>query len=221
MLGGGLTRSDCTVGFVGVNATNGDSAVVCHDGDTTCDEDGVADGVCHFTVSLCAHLASDGCTAAPVTAVRVAGLPLDAPNLPVSSKKCGAENPLAVPMNTAVGATLIATENGALKDVDYMNLCCRGSVQPLDNVLCAVAVELPIAGCRRPPGKKIQNAWHTARMLVAQAEHEPLRANKLLAHAARALTRLQTKARRLATIDACGDNLGLIAGHAIAAINAQ
>lgn len=219
VLGGGLTRSDCTIAFDGVDATDGDSAVVCHDGDPTCDTDGAVDGVCHFTVSLCAHLSSPGCTAAAVNAVKVGGLPLEAPDLPVTSKTCAAVDPLAVPMDTAVGATTVATQSGALKDVDYLNLCCRGTVHALDAPLCATGVELSIAGCRRPPGKGLERPWHKARTLVDQAAHEPARAKKLLKGAARAITRMKTRAQRLATVDVCGNGLGSIATHALATIN--
>src|SRR5262245_15071383 len=159
VLGGGLVRSDCDLAYAGVNATNGDSGVVCHDGDPSCDLDGRVDGICHFEVGLCAHVASGGCTAAAVDEANVSGLPLEVPPLPVSVPTCGAGDPIGVPVDTAVGATSTARLAGVLKDVDYLNLCCRGSRDPLDAPLCAVSVELSIAGCQHPPGTLIQQAW--------------------------------------------------------------
>src|SRR5262249_4943778 len=107
---------------------------------------------------------------------------------------------------------------GALKDVDYLNLCCRGAQEPLEAQLCAVDVELSIAGCTSPMGKKIEHAWQVATLLVNQASQKPLNVEKSLRHATRVLIHMQTRARKLGSIDMCGDTLGLIAGHAIASI---
>src|SRR5262249_57556391 len=118
-----------------------------------------------------------------------------------------------------VGATCGGGLGGVLKDVDYLTLCCRGSTDPLDAPLCAVSVELSIAGCQHPPGTRIQQAWHDARMYVTEAMHQPLHAERLLRHAVQVLTHMQARARRRATVDVCGDALGAMADHAMAMIN--
>lgn len=218
VLGGGLVRSDCTVAFEGVDATNADSGVVCHDGDSTCDADGAIDGVCHFAVRVCAHTSAPGCSPAAVTGVQPGGIPFALPDVPVSSETCGPDDPLTVPMDTAVGATLLARQSGSLKDVDYLNLCCRGTTSTLDAALCATDVELAIADCQRPPRKTLETLWHTARTLVRQADKEPSRSAKLLKKAVRVLTRLQTRARHLASSDDCGNSIGLMASYAAGTI---
>src|SRR5207237_5329489 len=122
VLGGGLPDKDCRVAFGGVDATDGESGVVCTDGDPACDTDGVADGSCRFDVSLCTGVAVPGCTPEPISSITVAGLPLALPPLPSTAGACGAQLEVVVPAGAASGVTAIARSGGALKDVDYLDL---------------------------------------------------------------------------------------------------
>src|SRR5215470_7450306 len=107
VLGGGLADTDCTVGFEGVDATDGASGVVCIDGDPACDADATADGTCRFEIRVCTRLGEAGCSPRDITALAIAGEPFDRPALS-GGTACGAPDSIAVPVGTAVGATLIA-----------------------------------------------------------------------------------------------------------------
>src|SRR5690242_12819030 len=82
VLGGGSADGDCRVAFGGVNASEGASEVVCADGDSACDLDGVADGACHFAVSLCTAVPVAGCPPVVINTIAVTGLSLAPPPLP-------------------------------------------------------------------------------------------------------------------------------------------
>lgn len=214
VLGGGLTDTDCTVAFDGVDATAGASGVVCTDGDPGCDRDGAADGSCRFTVRLCTRVVAAGCTPRDVSSLTVAGLPLEAPAVASGIPTCAAASVVTVPAGAALGATTIARAGDAPKDVDYLSLCCDGAPAALDAAHCALAVDPAIAGCRAavPPGIALRFA--RARRLAERAAAEPAHAGALARKAARVLGRLVTRARRLAERDDCGFTLGLIANHA-------
>ncbi|MGH7896138.1 MAG: hypothetical protein ACREQL_15810 [Candidatus Binatia bacterium] len=213
VLGGGLADVDCTVGFEDVTATNGTSGVVCTDGDPTCDTDAVAEGTCRFAVRVCARLAEDGCTPRDVSTIKVAGLSLDVP-VAASGMRCGAVDTIVVPTGTTAGATLLAREGPDLKDVDYLNLCCRTMVAPFDAVRCALAIDPAVAGCAEPVPSKFVAALLKARALVDQAAADAVFATPAVKHAAKALRRMKTIARKLAKSNQCGDALGLLTTHA-------
>ena len=213
VLGGGLPSTDCTVAFEGVDATVGDSGVVCVDGDPSCDTDGVADGVCHFDVKLCTAVPSNDCVPAQITSIAVTGLPLEAPVVPSLGEACGAPVTVSVPVDTATGATVLARDMGDLKDVDYLNVCCRSASGPLDASTCALGVELAIAGCKTAP-PRIAHAFARARADVKHAEEGSVHAARLLAHAERLLERARERARHLADREDCADALGLVIHHA-------
>src|SRR5437660_1036394 len=150
VLGGGNADKDCRVAFGGVDTTDGESGVVCSDGDPACDVDGVADGTCRFAPSLCTGVPVEGCTPIPIESIDVAGLPLAPPALPGKAGACGATLDVAVSAGGAVGVTAIARSEGALRDVDYLNLCCRTAAGPFDAARCALAVDPAIAGSAGP-----------------------------------------------------------------------
>jgi hypothetical protein len=219
VLGGGLADTDCTVGFDGVDATDGASGVVCTDGDPTCDTDGVADGTCRFAIRLCTRLPAPGCTPRDVTSIAVAGLALDRPALG-GGAACGTPDALAVPVDTAVGATLIARDGDSLKDVDYLNVCCRSTPQPFDAATCALRPAPSIAGCGATVPRAFVRALAKARLLLAQAAAHPAIAKPTARRALRKLGRMRDVARKLAASDACGDALALVASHAIGVLRA-
>ena len=218
VLGGGLADTDCTVGFDGVSATDGESGLVCTDGDPACDADGMADGSCHFDIRVCTRLTAAGCTPRDVSSITVAGLSLAEPPLS-GSAACGASDSIDVPVGSAAGATLIARDGGALKDVDYLNVCCRSAAAPFDAAGCALMVEPSVAGCARTIPHAFVTSLANARDLVAQASAHP-GAAKPVKRAVRALRRMRSVARRIAKSDPCGDALGLVATHAITVLRA-
>jgi len=219
VLGGGLADTDCTVGFDGVSATDGESGVVCTDGDPTCDADAVADGSCRFEIRLCTRLVAAGCAPRDITSIAVAGLPLDQPALSAGSA-CGASDAIAVPVGSTVAATLIARDGSALKDVDYLNVCCRSAAAPFDAAGCALVVEPSVAGCTRAIPPAFVTALAKAREMVAHAAADPPAAKPSAKRALRALRRMRSVARRMAKADPCGDALGLVATHAITVLRA-
>jgi len=219
VLGGGLVDTDCTVGFEGVTATAGESGVVCTDGDPACDGDATADGSCRFTVSVCTRLAADACSPRDVSSIVVAGLPLASP-VPGDAPTCGASEDVAVPAGSAVGATIIARAGSALKDVDYLNLCCESAAIPLGAARCALAVDPAVAGCSRALPRSFTSALAKARAAIDLAVSNPGQAKPALRRAAKRANRLRAIARRFAQSDPCGDTLGLMVSHAQAMLRA-
>lgn len=201
--------------FRGVTATNGNSGVVCTDGDPTCDDDGVADGICHFAVRVCTGEPTAGCDTAPFSAINVSGLPLVPPEVPAPDGTCGHALAVAVPSGTSAGATALARDDDDLRDVDYLDLCCvSGEPTPLDAARCAVATELRVSGCPRgkiPRGARL--AFARARELVTVFAHDPAHP-QVLARALRKLAFVRRAAQRLAKRDDCGNALGLVASYA-------
>lgn len=210
VLGGGLADADCRVGFSGVDASAGAIGVVCVDGDPACDADATADGQCTFAVGLCAHLDVPGCDQSALTALTVAGLPFEPPLLETDTQTCGAPLDVAVPVGTATGATVIARERGNLRDVDYLNLCCRRTAGPLAAAACAAEIDLAVAGCEASPPRALVRAVERAQRLVESAGDVPRRARR----ARRPLNRARKLAKRLGEDQACGNTLGLVVGHA-------
>jgi hypothetical protein len=128
VLGGGRSEADCRVAFAGVDATVGASGVVCVDGDPVCDRDGVVSGSCRFTVSVCTRVPEEGCAPSDITSLFMAGFTLAPPPLPDGAGACGPPTETQVAAGSAQGATVLAREGTALRDVDYLNLCCRSGV---------------------------------------------------------------------------------------------
>ena len=221
VLGGGLANTDCRLVFTGVTATNGSSGVVCTDGDPACDEDGVADGTCHFSVAVCTGTPTGACATTPFSAITVGGLGLVPPSVPAPDGTCGAPLAVALPVGTAAGATGLARDAASLRDVDFLDLCCVSSAAtPLDAARCALAIGLPVSGC---PASKIprraRTAFERARALVGGFADQPPRPRPL----DRALGRLAVvrgAGQSLAKRDACGDALGLVASYAEDAVGA-
>ena len=220
VLGGGNADKDCRVAFGGVDTTDGESGVVCSDGDPACDVDGVADGTCRFAPSLCTGVPVEGCTPIPIESIDVAGLPLAPPALPGKAGACGATLDVAVSAGGAVGVTAIARSEGALRDVDYLNLCCRTAAGPFDAARCALAVDPAIAGCAGPLPAAAVRKFGRARAAILRAAADPRHAKREVRRADRALDGIKRIARRLAGTDACGDALGLVVSHAVATIEA-
>jgi len=220
VLGGGNPDKDCRMAFGGVRATDGESGVVCTDGDPSCDVDSVADGSCHFTVKLCTGVPVAGCDPIELDAIETAGVHLPLPPLPSNPDTCGPAAAVDVPVGTAAGVTAIASSDGETRDVDYLNLCCRAAPAALDASGCAVSVEPAIAGCG-PVAAGAARRFARARAAVARAIAAPERADVELRHAARALERVRRIGLRLAAKDPCGDALALVASHAVAMIDAR
>lgn len=215
VLGGGNADKDCRVGYGGVDATNGASGVVCTDGDPACDVDGVADGTCTFAVSLCTGIPEEGCDPVEIDTIRVAGVALARPPLPSEGRSCGAKSVLGVPVGTADGTTAVASSAGELRDVDYLNLCCRTAAAPFDAARCAVAIDPIIAGCSKPLPAAVAHRFATARAALAHAVANPDRARADFRRARRAMNHVRRTGQRLARTDECGDTLALIASHAL------
>lgn len=217
VLGGGIVDKDCRLAFGGVDATDGASQVTCADGDA-CDADGAVDGSCRFAVSLCAGVPVGGCAADQLTSLDAYGLPLGLPPLPSSADTCGATAEIVVPLPAPAGATAIARDGRALKDVDYLNLCCVHTPTPVSSARCAVDISLEIAGC--PPGALpagVRAAFAHARAFLEKLAGGPGLAEerRLARKAARQLRKARRLAKRLATRQACGNTLGLMATHAL------
>jgi len=218
VLGGGFADTDCTIAFGGVDADAGASGVVCTDGDSTCDIDGVANGTCSFAVSLCAHVSADGCGTRDVDSVHVSGLAFDQPGLG-GAHSCGAPTAVTVATGHATGATAIARDAGEIRDVDYLNLCCVAAPGTADKAACAVDVDLAAAGCKRVPARVKQPFLKARRAIDRVADGAG--ASRLVKQARRALDHARDVAQRFAQRDPCGNALGLIARHAANVLPAQ
>jgi len=221
VLGGGSADKDCRVAFGGVEATDGDSGVLCTDGDPACDADGVADGSCRFAPSLCIGVPVEGCTPIVIESIELTGLSLVPPELPSQPGACGAPLDVAVPVGSAAGVTVVARSGGALRDIDYLNLCCRTGAAPFDAARCALAIDPAIAGCTRPLPAAAVKKFGRARAAILRAAADPRRAKREVRRANRSLDAVRRIARRLADTDACGDALGLVVSHAVTTITAD
>lgn len=209
--GGGLADADCRVVFDGVDATAGASGVVCTDGDPACDADGAADGVCRFAVRVCTGVALPGCNPVGLSAIAISGLALPPPPLPSEDGACGTALDVAVPVGTAVGTTLLARGGNELRDVDYLNLCCRSGAGLFDAARCALAVDPAVSGCAgRTLPRRARKQFSAAGRLLETGE--PSR--KAVRRARKKLATVRRLARRVAGRDACGNALGLVATHA-------
>jgi hypothetical protein len=212
VLGGGLSDTDCTVAFGGVDATAGSSGVVCRDGDP-CDADAAISGACRFDVSLCRAVAAAGCDPRIVTNIAVTGLSLDVPA--TAGGVCGEPTMVSVPVASAVGVTVLARDGDEPRDVDYLNLCCVDGTNPLDAVRCAVQVDLDLSACARVPRKAVR-AFAKARRMIDEAwQKGETPAPKVLKRVRAQLTRVQNVGRHVADRDRCGNTLALIARHAL------
>ena len=213
--GGGLANTDCRMVFRGVTATNGNSGVVCRDGDPTCDADGIADGTCSFAVRLCTGESTASCDTTPLSSATVSGLHMVPPRLPTFDGTCGPPLSVAVPEEKTAGATVIARDGSELRDVDYLNLCCvPGEPTALDAARCAVSVDLHASGCRlRKISLAARTAFARAHDLVTDFEKNPDRVEDL-DRALRKLGVVRRAAQRLAKHDSCGDALGLLTSYA-------
>jgi hypothetical protein len=123
-----------------------------------------------------------------------------------------------VPVLEQAGVTAIARDGRALKDVDYLNLCCVLTPSPTASALCAAGVSLEIAGC--PAGALPSGALaafaHAHEFLAQLPGHpEPAGQRQLARKAAKQLRRVRRLAKRLAKRQPCGNTLGLIATHAL------
>jgi hypothetical protein len=221
VLGGGNPDKDCRMAFGAVDATDGQSGVVCTDGDPTCDGDGMADGTCLFTVRLCTGVPLDGCDPVDLEEIDVHGLPLARPPLPSSGYSCGRADEFSVAAGTAVAGTAIALSGGEPRDVDYLNLCCRTVAGPLDASRCAVSIDPAISGCTGPAAAVAERRFARARDAVDRAIAHPETEKTELRHAVHILERTRRLGQRLASVDSCGDALALVASHAVAMITAR
>jgi len=221
VLGGGLPDKDCRMAFGALNATNGQSGVLCTDGDPECDRDGVADGVCLFTVKICTGVPLAGCDPIEIQQIDEAGLPLPRPDLPSSGFSCGRAADVVVPVGTAMAGTAIALSGGAPRDVDYLNLCCVTMPGPLDASRCAVAIDPKISGCTGPAMAVAERRFSLARDDVGRAIASPDREKIELRHAVHALQRVRRLGARIAEFDPCGDSLSLLASYAVSMIQGR
>ena len=215
VLGGGLASTDCRLVFRGLDATNGNSGVVCTDGDPTCDADGVANGTCSFAVKICTGTAASGCDTATFTSVDVSGTHIPPPRVPAPDGTCGPPTALEVPVGTSGGTTVLGLDGNQPRDVDYLQLCClSGEATPLEVARCALAVDLSVSGCgahKIPAG--VRQPFARARDLlksISAAESVHARSLKL---AFRKLGAAHGAAKRFAKHDQCGDALGLVVNY--------
>ena len=112
---------------------------------------------------------------------------------------------------------------GGLRDVDYLNLCCRSDTEPLAAARCALGLDpRMIAGCTtaRVPALVAAEFAH-ARRLIERAATEPARSRRFVRRAKRVLAQMRDRGRRLAAKDDCGDSVALVASHALSTLGAQ
>lgn len=94
--GTGSVASECYVTFEGI-ATG---RLECTDGDSACDADGAADGVCHLAFRVCVAQVVAGCQVVTVTSLKAIptnrAIPL--PAVPAPTPACGAPAQVVVPL---------------------------------------------------------------------------------------------------------------------------
>lgn len=146
MTGLGRGRKDCNAAFFGgvesrSRSGKGRSRWECMDGDTSCDRDGKADGICTFLVGACTHLVDpsvDACNATEVTSFVVKRAPKVAaggafPAFQVlldaitgqSEATCSESLAVEVAQNKKVVLKIKAKNGGKTVDRDSLKLFCR------------------------------------------------------------------------------------------------
>jgi hypothetical protein len=155
IVGGGPQTSECYAGFsLGECEAN---VIDCQDGDSTCDSDGVENGSCTITLSLCAFQEASGRTAAPVSSIKAKVKPKKLgftppanPPLPASAAVCGPESTYTLPVSSGklrkrakAIFSFKAKSSGKPKiDKDKLTVLCQANI---GGGTCG-------AGCfRRPP----------------------------------------------------------------------
>lgn len=207
--GGGLPDADCRVVFDGVTANAGASGVVCRDGDPACDVDGAADGTCRFSVRLCTGVAMRGCDPVTVSEIDTAGIVLSLPPLPSEPERCGATATVDVAADEVAVGLVLARGDGGLRDVDYLNLCCRRDTP--DRWIaarCALRPALASGECGVP--RRAVRAWVAA----GRALGAPSASRAAIRKARRKLDRVRALARARAAEHQCANGWGLMARHA-------
>jgi hypothetical protein len=116
---------------------------------------------------------------------------------------------------------VIARYGRALKDVDFLNLCCRSEPTPFDAALCAL-VASPDVACRPGvvPDRKLV-PFTRARGFMLQAAADPAQARVFARKAVKELKKMKRTAKRLARPDSCGFVVALVASHAIETVRAS
>jgi hypothetical protein len=148
--GGGPRRTDCyaewKVTTLALETKGPDAEISCVDGDARCDADGDVDGLCTFTVAVCAMQTTSGCRPRPVKSIsflgRTADLGLQLPSLPATTPVCGPDTPLVLPLQITAAGDLQPSERLTLRmrakakgvprsDRDTLTLRCTPSAKPL------------------------------------------------------------------------------------------
>jgi len=122
------------------------------------------------------------------------------------------------------GVSVIARDGRALKDVDFLNLCCRSAPTPFDAALCALAAS-PDVACGSAPSGNVPDGkllpFTRARDFVLQAAADPAQARVFVRKAVKELKKVKRTAKRLSRTDPCGFVMGLVVSHALATVRAS
>ncbi|MBI4518928.1 MAG: hypothetical protein HY699_24315 [Deltaproteobacteria bacterium] len=148
--GGGSGSVDCLAEFDGLPAVH--RVVSCQDGDTSCDQDGTANGACVFDVIVCLNQDDPrlpACTAKGVSSFKIRGAGHDAElagleskvaalGLPTSASTCSASQAVTVALagsaeQPRAGRKRLhaATRGEGGRDFDRLSLVCTPPPRPL------------------------------------------------------------------------------------------
>jgi len=153
---GGHSQRDCYVLFelaADVPVFLGDM-VSCIDGDPGCDADGVPDGVCEFSIRLCAHVPGIlGCKPRRIGQIYVTDPAIPLPPLPLSRERCGEFGLVRVPLRkfsrksglAKLRVKAISKVLHPMKDIDRLSLRCVPSSAPCKDANCPKELDLSIA----------------------------------------------------------------------------
>lgn len=140
----GQHASCAAIWDTGTAAVSG-SHLDCHDGDPSCDADGVVDHVCHVAVSACVDTPAGGCVPQPLTELRFGhGMAKAIGFVPpvVGSPNCGAPGTAAVALRTKKHGTVFGPSRA-------LRLLMRGKPRFKDTLLvrCLPSLGPPPSTC--------------------------------------------------------------------------
>jgi len=164
---GGHSQRDCYVLFelaADVQVSNTFGGVSCIDGDPTCDADGVPDGVCEFSIRVCAHVPGVlGCRPRRIGEIRVSDPAIPLPPVPLARERCGDFGLVRVPLRkfsrkpgrAKLRVTAISKVLHPRKDTDRLNLRCVPSPAPCVQANCPKELDVSVANV----GSDLDAGW--------------------------------------------------------------
>ena len=182
-LGGGSPLTDCYALFelaadVPLSGSSL-STVTCTDGDPSCDADGIPDGVCQFSMRVCAHVPGfPGCRPRRIGEIWLSGGVIPLPPVPLSRERCGEFGRVGVPIRRLKRGAKLRPGKAKLRlkatskvlnpqrDFDRLYLRCLPSPAPCVDSNCPKELDMTVTSL----GSDLDAGWTGAGHNFASAD---------------------------------------------------